>query len=146
MLKEEFDKLTGVVSEDQEYSLANEAYMAAGNVDKEVFCSEYVKAKCTINALVSEFSNLKIENLNLRKKLYDKEIENREMYSQRRYLGRMLMREADEYDVDSEKRKAILEDLCAIFNEREIILFKLKLGVKLTSSEFEYVKISVEKE
>ena len=146
MLKEEFDKLTGVVSDDEEYLRANAAYEAARVVDKEVFCSEYMKAKCTITSLVIEYSNLKSENSNLRKKLYDKENEYKDLCHQRMYLGRLLLQEADAYLEESANRKAILEEMNSMFSMGEMILLKMKVGVALTSSEFEYAEKILKKE
>lgn len=139
MLKEEFDKLTGVVSEDEEYCIANAAYMYAGDIDKVTFCSEYMKARGTINALVSTFVNLK-------KNLDGKELENMNLRSQRLRLGSLLLKEAVVYSEDSPKRKSILEEMNEMFNKSEMILFKLKIGVKLSLPEFEYAREMFTKE
>ena len=146
MLKEEFDKLTGVVSDDEEYLWANAAYEAARVVDKEVFCSEYMKAKCTITSLTSEFLKLKSENSNLRKKLYDKENENNDLCHQRMFLGGLLLKEAEEYLEESANRKEILEEMNFMFSMGEMILLKMKVGVALTSSEFEFAEKLLKKE
>lgn len=52
MTKQEFEARTGLKVNSEDYARIEEMYMAAGNMDKDLFCAEYKKVGT--NALVAE--------------------------------------------------------------------------------------------
>lgn len=122
MTQREFEERIGREVTLDEYARANAMYMAADNVDKDVFCKEYgtLKDSKTFNDIVDRYYN---EN----KSVYRLTEEKAEMLD-------MLIQNAEKYGDESMAQLAI-----KIMGEREYLRRKIRLGVQLCDDDYAYI-------
>lgn len=117
MTKQEFEARYGKRVTDEEFDFINEAYMAAGDIDKDTFCAEWrmhglgesmvVKALADL-ALLQE-SSVKAANAELVEQLAELRYQLAELREQNdKLLSALLSEEAAEAAVDIVGREAVI--------------------------------------
>lgn len=122
MTQREFEERIGREVTLDEYARANAMYMAADNVDKDVFCKEYetLKDSKVFNDVVDRYYNNE-------KIIYRVTEEKAEMLD-------MLIVNAEKYGDEGMAKVAI-----KIMGEREYLRRKIRLGVQLCDDDYAYI-------
>ena len=126
MTKEEFTERTGIKS-DVIFELANEVYMAAGDMDKDVFCMDYKEHGSSI----------------ILKHFYDKakelEQQKEELSKFKLDMAKWLLKQADETDGSELREKAV-----ELVGEQKVITMKIELGYELWKEDMDYIYINLQ--
>ena len=126
MTKEEFTERTGITSEEV-FNEANKMYMAAGDMDKDVFCKDYKKhGDSVILAYFYHHSNM----LEKRKKDLD---------TFKLDMAKWLLKQADETEDSALREKAV-----ELVGEHKVITMKIELGYELWKADTDYIYINLQ--
>lgn len=137
MLKQEFEERIGRSVTEQEYVDANAMYMAAGDIDKDVFCREWKKV-CMSPLVQGLFDTAYRLNKALQgQKLETKEAQ--EMISDA--ADAMLEMEQGLLDGGAVEHTTELLDRKAkwLVGAKEVVLRKIKMGMDLTERDRKYI-------
>lgn len=126
MTPQEFEERTGYTLNEEQYKQVEAMYIAAGNMDKDVFCKDYKKHNDS--ALVAEF--------------YTQAVALREKYQSCRKVERntaeLLIGKAHAYG-DTDFHKAAIR----LIGEKEVVLITLAMGLPLFDEDAEYIKNNI---
>ena len=130
MTQKEFEIRTGLTVSADEYAGIEAVYMAAGEMDKDVFCAEWKKigGSRLVMELFGEVSRLRGELSRVRKE---------------ELSVRTRLEEAAEYLIE---RSSTLEDsdmrrrACCLIGEHEVVLYKLNYDQPLLEEDIEWIR------
>lgn len=126
MTRQEFNERTGYTFNEEQYREVEAMYMAAGNMNKDVFCKDYKKHNDS--ALVAEF--------------YNQSVALTEKYQSCRKVERetaeLLIGKAHTYN-DTDFRRAAIR----LIGEREVVLITIAMGLPLFEEDAEYIKNNI---
>ena len=122
MTQQEFQERTGITSE-AIYELANGIYMEAGCIDKDAFCTDFIKHGDSI--LLGYFYKTCKE---LRKKL-------NALNDERLEMVQFLLQQ--EYDTDEQQFR---DKAVELVGEKEVIRLKIENGWDFCDADKEYIK------
>lgn len=126
MTRQEFNERTGFTLNEEQYRGIEAMYLAAGNMDKDVFCKDYKKHNDS--ALVAEFYNQAVA-------LTEKHQSCRKV---ERDTAELLIGKAHAYD-DTDFRKAAIR----LIGEKEVVLITVSMGLPLFDEDAEYIKNNI---
>lgn len=143
MLQKEFEARIGREVSEQEFIDANAMYMAAGELDKDVFCREWLKigssrlVKCLFDAAYQ--SQKKVQELELLHK------EAVEIYSDAADAMLEIEKGLLDYEEESPCRCANAAELLNrkawwLVGTKEVVLRKIRMGMELSEDEKIYIK------
>lgn len=108
MTQKEFESRIGTVVTTNTFDYANRVYMAAGNMDKDVFCREWKSSDVEDSEIVS-YLTMEVESLQATKKDYERALSNSEK-ALRMYIDSMadyLIEQAEKWSAGDLRQKAI---------------------------------------
>ena len=127
MTRQEFNDRTGYTLDEEQYREVEAMYIAAGNMDKDVFCKDYKKHNDS--ALVAEFYNQSIALM--------------EKYQRCRKIERetaeFLIGKAHAYN-DTDLRKAAIR----LIGEQGVVLITIAMGLPLFEEDAEYLQNNIQ--
>lgn len=127
MTRQEFNDRTGFTLNEEQYKEVEAMYIAAGNMDKDVFCKDYKKHNDS--ALLAEFYN---QIVTLTQKYQAcREIE--------RNAAELLIGKAHAYN-DTDFRKAAIR----LIGEKRVVLMTIVMGLPLFEEDAEYIKNKIQ--
>lgn len=126
MTRQEFNERTGYTLNEEQYREVEAMYMAAGNMNKDVFCKDYKKHNDS--ALVAEFYNRSVV-------LMEKHQSCRKV---ERETAEFLIGKAHTYN-DTDFRRAAIR----LVGEREVVLITITMGLPLFEEDAEYIKNNI---
>lgn len=127
MQKQEFYQRTGIELTDAEYKEVELMYLEAGNMDKDVFCKEYMEHKDS-SLLATYFR----QNQKLKDKL--------DVFREERFqtVGFLLERAQKYGDIE------LLNQAIKLVGHKNVILRKIKMGLPLWDYDNEYIKENIQ--
>lgn len=126
MTRQEFNERTGYTLNEEQYREVEAMYMAAGNMNKDVFCKDYKKHNDS--ALVAESYNRSVV-------LMEKHQSCRKV---ERETAEFLIGKAHTYN-DTDFRRAAIR----LIGEREVVLITIAMGLPLFEEDAEYIKNNI---
>lgn len=130
MTQQEFEDWTCKTVTPEEYARIEAMYMAAGNMDKDQFCSEYKKYGAS--ALVAEYYR-RITVLN--GVLEERNNELDDVRQRRTSLAEFLLGKAAAYDDTDFYREAV-----RLIGRKAAVLYKIKSGLPLWEEDVRYLE------
>lgn len=127
MQKQEFYQRTGIELTDAEYKEVELMYLEAGNMDKDVFCKEYMEHKDS-SLLATYFR----QNQKLKDKL--------DVFREERFqtVGFLLERAQKYGDIE------LLNQAIKLVGHKNVILRKIKMGLPLWDYDNEYIQENIQ--
>lgn len=126
MTRQEFNERTGYTLNEEQYREVEAMYMAAGNMNKDVFCKDYKKHNDS--ALVAEFYSRSVV-------LMEKHQSCRKV---ERETAELLIGKAHTYN-DTDFRRAAIR----LIGEREVVLITIAMRLPLFEEDAEYIKNNI---
>lgn len=118
MTQQEFTERTGLTITAQEFVKINNTYMAAGDMDKDEFCKEYLKHGSS--NLVTILTLMVIE----------KECQKRQLQKQREEMVNFLIEQAEKWSATDLRDKAI-----KMIGAKEYLIRKIEKGFNLWEAD-----------
>lgn len=134
MTQKEFEDLTGLKVETEEYAAIESMYMLAGEMDKAEFCKRWRQTgKNPLTQVLAETAQI------LQRKLGKREQELREMKEREVDHARFLLGKAHAYDDPDFRREAI-----RLIGEREVVRLALEEGYPLWEEDRRFIMSMME--
>lgn len=124
--RQEFNDRTGYRLNEEQYKEVETMYIAAGNMNKDVFCKDYKKHNDS--ALMAEFYNQSVALMEKHQRC--RKIE--------RETAEFLIGKAHAYD-DTDFRKAAIR----LIGEKGVVLITIAMGLPLFEEDAEYIKNNI---
>lgn len=122
MQKIEFEQRTGIQLTDEQYKMVENMYMAAGEIDKDVFCSDYKKHKDS--KLLAYFYELyKVWDFNLKR--IDESLLK---------VTKFLLKKSREFNDKSMRAEAI-----DLLGEKMIVKLTIEMNLELWDIDKKYI-------
>ncbi len=126
MTQQEFTERTGFKS-NAIFEIANDVYMAAGEMDKDAFCMDYKEHGGSI--LLKHFYE-KVQALEQQKQ---------EIKDFKLDMAKWLLKQADETEDSALREKAV-----ELVGEQKVITLKIELGYELWKEDTDYIYINLQ--
>ena len=130
MTQKEFENRTGLTVSADEYSGIEAVYMAAGEMDKDVFCAEWKKIGGS--RLVMELFGEVMRQRGEIERLKGDEQESRKLLGE---AAEYLIEKSSERDDKGMRRQA-----CRLIGEREVVMYKLNYDQALCDEDIVWIR------
>ena len=130
MTQKEFEIRTGVTLSADEYAGIEAVYMAAGEMDKDVFCAEWKKIGGS--RLVMELFGEVMRQRGEIERLKGDEQESRKLLGE---AAEYLIEKSSERDDNGMRREA-----CRLIGEREVVMYKLNYDQALCDEDIVWIR------
>lgn len=130
MTQKEFENRTGMTLSADEYAGIEAVYMAAGEMDKDVFCAEWKKIGGS--RLVMELFGEVMRQRGEIERLKGEEQESRKLLSE---AAEYLIEKSSERDDIGMRRQA-----CRLIGEREVVMYKLNYYQALCDEDIVWIR------
>lgn len=130
MTQKEFENRTGLTVSADEYSGIEAVYMAAGEMDKDVFCAEWKKIGGS--RLVMELFGEVMRQRGEIERLKGDEQESRKLLGE---AAEYLIEKSSERDDKGMRRQA-----CRLIGEREVVMYKLNYDQTLCDEDIVWIR------
>ena len=130
MTQKEFENRTGMTLSADEYAGIEAVYMAAGEMDKDVFCAEWKKIGGS--RLVMELFGEVMRHRGEIAHLKGEEQESRKLLSE---TAEYLIEKSSERDDIGMRRQA-----CRLIGEREVVMYKLNYDQALCDEDIVWIR------
>lgn len=130
MTQKEFEIRTGLTVSADEYAGIEAVYMAAGEMDKDVFCAEWKKIGGS--RLVMELFGEVMRQRGEIERLKGDEQESRKLLGE---AAEYLIEKSSERDDKGMRRQA-----CRLIGEREVVMYKLNYDQMLCDEDIVWIK------
>lgn len=130
MTQKEFENRTGLTVSADEYAGIEAVYMAAGEMDKDVFCAEWKKIGGS--RLVMELFGEVMRQRGEIERLKGDEQESRKLLGE---AAEYLIEKSSERDDKGMRRQA-----CRLIGEREVVMYKLNYDQTLCDEDIVWIK------
>lgn len=130
MTQKEFEIRTGLTVSADEYAGIEAVYMAAGEMDKDVFCAEWKKIGGS--RLVMELFGEVIRQRGEIERLKGDEQESRKLLGE---AAEYLIEKSSERDDKGMRRQA-----CRLIGEREVVMYKLNYDQMLCNEDIVWIR------
>lgn len=130
MTQKEFEIRTGLTVSADEYAGIEAVYMAAGELDKDVFCAEWKKIGGS--RLVMELFGEVMRQRGEIERLKGDEQESRKLLSE---AAEYLIEKSSERDDNGMRRQA-----CRLIGEREVVMYKLNYDQMLCDEDIVWIR------
>lgn len=130
MTQKEFENRTGMTLSADEYAGIEAVYMAAGEMDKDVFCAEWKKIGGS--RLVMELFGEVMRQRGEIERLKGDEQESRKLLSE---AAEYLIEKSSERDDTGMRRQA-----CRLIGEREVVMYKLNFDQALCDEDIVWIR------
>lgn len=123
MTKQEFIERTNYTPTDEEFNSINEMYMDAGDMDKDMFCKEWLEHKDSV--LLNKFFN-QATGFHVQCDFY------KELLKE---TAELLVRQAEECSEDEMYHQA-----CKLIGQKAVVYYKIENDYELNKFDKEYIK------
>lgn len=130
MTQKEFENRTGLTVSADEYAGIEAVYMAAGEMDKDVFCAEWKKIGGS--RLVMELFGEVMRQRGEIERLKGDEQESRKLLGE---AAEYLIEKSSERDDNGMRRQA-----CRLIGEREVVMYKLNYDQTLCDEDLVWIR------
>lgn len=130
MTQKEFEIRTGLTVSADEYAGIEAVYMAAGEMDKDVFCAEWKKIGGS--RLVMELFGEVMRQRGEIERLKGDEQESRKLLGE---AAEYLIEKSSERDDNGMRRQA-----CRLIGEREVVMYKLNYDQTLCDEDIVWIR------
>lgn len=130
MTQKEFEIRTGLTVSADEYAGIEAVYMAAGEMDKDVFCAEWKKIGGS--RLVMDLFGEVMRQRGEIERLKGDEQESRKLLSE---AAEYLIEKSSERDDNGMRRQA-----CRLIGEREVVMYKLNYDQMLCDEDIVWIR------
>lgn len=130
MTQKEFENRTGLTVSADEYAGIEAVYMAAGEMDKDVFCAEWKKIGGS--RLVMELFGEVMRQRGEIERLKGDEQESRKLLGE---AAEYLIEKSSERDDNGMRREA-----CRLIGEREVVMYKLNYDQALCDEDIVWIR------
>lgn len=130
MTQKEFEIRTGLTVSADEYAGIEAVYMAAGEMDKDVFCAEWKKIGGS--RLVMELFGEVMRQRGEIERLKGDEQESRKLLGE---AAEYLIEKSSERDDNGMRRQA-----CRLIGEREVVMYKLNYDQTLCDEDLVWIR------
>ncbi|MGM9734653.1 MAG: hypothetical protein ACI3YT_11105 [Prevotella sp.] len=130
MTQKEFEIRTGLTVSADEYAGIEAVYMAAGEMDKDVFCAEWKKIGGS--RLVMELFGEVMRQRSEIERLKGDEQESRKLLGE---AAEYLIEKSSERDDNGMRRQA-----CRLIGEREVVMYKLNYDQMLCDEDIVWIR------
>lgn len=130
MTQKEFEIRTGLTVSADEYAGIEAVYMAAGEMDKDVFCAEWKKIGGS--RLVMELFGEVMRQRGEIERLKGDEQESRKLLGE---AAEYLIEKSSERDDNGMRRQA-----CRLIGEREVVMYKLNYDQALCDEDLVWIR------
>lgn len=127
MTLKEFEERTGIIPTPQEFTAITKIYMAAGNMDKDVFCEDYKKHKDS-KLLACFYEQYNVWDFNLKRidaSLFE--------------VTKYLLKKSREFNDKSMRSEAI-----DLLGEKMIVKLTIKMDLPLWDEDKEYIITNIQ--